>query len=249
MKMIRFAALLLALVCALSLVACTKEATEPLVPTTKPGNTLTDEGNPATTLYTSGAVGDSDLTFELYRDGTLRLKGEGDMPNMILGAESGNAQQPWFDYIGNDSSVSITRVVVEDGITALSDLSFKNCINLKRVELGAGITDIPRECFSNCISLQTVVAKSAVTVQDVAFQNCKALKTITLSASLQTVWDGAFHNTVTGDTKLNVKLAGTAEEWLAAQAAMEADPDDELAIWDGNDAFFAALDSVTFVSK
>lgn len=252
MKAIRFLSLLLALLMLVSLVACKDDPADNTDPNTDPeaGTTPTDPTEePSNSLAATGAIGDGPLTWELYKDGTLYIKGQGSMADFITGAEEGKSQQPWYSYIGNASSVTVKKVVVEDGVTALSELAFKNCINLQRAELGAGIKDIPRECFVNCSSLQYVVAKNAVTVQDVAFQNCVALKRVTLSASLQTVWDGAFHNAATQSADFAVRLAGTQAEWEAAKAAMDASESDELAIWGGNDALLGALEAPIFVEK
>lgn len=252
MKAIRFLSLLLALLLVILLAACKDDPADDTDPNTDPetGTTpSTPPEEPFTTLTATGSIGDGSLTWELYKDGTLYIKGQGAMADFMTGEEEGKSRQPWYSYIGNASSVTIKKVVVEDGVTSLSELAFKNCINLQRAELGAGIKDIPRECFVNCSSLQYVVAKNAVSVQDVAFQNCVALKRVTLSASLQTVWDGAFHNAATQSADFAVRLAGTQAEWDAAKAVMDASETDELAIWGGNDALLSALEDPIFVEK
>lgn len=244
---IRIFALLLALLAALSLVGCKEDE-----PTGDDDTSGGQQGgqptfeNDAEVLYFNGVIEGTSVTFELYKDGTLYLKGEG---SMATGLDAGKSQQPWYEYAGSKNSVTIKKVVVEDGITALSEQAFKNCSNLQRVELGKGITDIPRECFGNCTSLRNVIGKNVITVQDVAFQNCSSLAWLTLSASLEQVWDGAFHNAGTQATSFTLKLAGTQEEWDTAKAKMDADELDDFAIWTGNDLILNALDTVTFVKK
>lgn len=242
---IRILALLLALLAMLALVACKKEPTGDETNEDPSGK---DPGfvNEAELLYTSGEIEGTGITWELYKDGTLYLKGEGAMDGSD---ENGQAQQPWYEYKGSQYDVTIKKLVVEDGVTALAPLAFKNCTNLQRVELGRGITDIPRECFANSPALRNVIGKSVITVQDVAFQNCTALAWLTLSASLEQVWDGAFHNAGTQATSFTLKLAGTQEEWNTAKAKMDADEADDFAIWTGNDLIRNALDTVTFVEK
>ena len=47
----------------------------------------------------------------------------------------------------------------------------------------------------------------------------------------------------------SVRLAGTADEWAAAKAEMDADENDELAIWTGNEKLLTALEAPAFVER
>lgn len=223
---------------ALTLTGCKKD------PEPEPEPTPGDKGP---TLFASGAVEGCTLTWEFYSDGTLYIRGTGAMDeDYITKVERGTNEQPWGKYASgenNDDHIAFTKVVVEDGVTGLSQLAFKQCTSLKEVTLGAGITAIPFDCFAGCAALTRVAAKSATVIGENAFQDCRSLTMLTVSASIAEVQWGAF----AGAGTFTLSLAGTAEEWNAAKAALTvADGDTE---GGANAPFIAAADKPRFVSK
>lgn len=238
-------ALLLALVMIATLAAC-KDPEQPTPDTpSDPSNDLED---PAPLRVKSGEIPNSELSWELYTDGVLYIKGTGEMGEFE--ANSGiSTRQPWHDYIGNTEDYTIKKVFVEAGVTSLSEGAFQNCINLESVEINSEITVIPAKCFNRCVMLRTLRAKGVREIGDGAFQHCERLTTLTVSATLDTVWDGAFSECATKSTAFAVRLAGNATEWDAAKARMDESQEDDLAIWTGNDVLLTALEKVTFVSK
>lgn len=238
-------ALLLALLLLASLAACATTE-DPLQST--PSDPATDLEDPAPLRVKSGTVPNSDLTWELYTDGILYIKGTGDMGDFE--ENSGiSTRQPWHDYIANDEGYTIKKVIVEEGVTSLSRGAFQNCINLETVEVNSAVTIIPEKCFNRCVMLRTVRAKGVVEIGDAAFQHCDYLTTLTVSASLHTVWDGAFSECATKSTSFAVRLAGNQAEWDAAKAKMAESAEDEFDIWTGNELLLTALEKVSFVSK
>ena len=234
-------ALLLALMLLLSFAACNLTDT----PTPKPNDPTED---PAPEIVKSGEIEGCTLTWELYADGTLYIKGTGPMSEFE--SNSGlSTRQPWNDYIANNGSYTIKKLYVEDGVTSLSEGAFQGCINLETAEIATSVTTIPAKCFNRCLVLRTIRAKGVTEIEDAAFQHCEYLTTVTVNASLAVVWDGAFDACATKSAGLAVRLAGNAEEWAAAKAKMEESDEDEFAIWTGNDVFLAALEKVSFVSK
>ena len=159
----------------------------------------------------AGDIEDGTLTWEIYPDGTLYIKGNGGMTDFIIGSQQGDKNQPWEGYLS-----SIKKVVVEDGVTRLAQFSFKHCINLQEVVLGKGITEITEYCFSDCYSLKKVEAKNVTVLKEFALENCLRLESLTLSASLSRVEQGALSGACEEGTGLAVKLAGTQSEWEAA---------------------------------
>ena len=146
--------------------------------------------------------------------------------------------------------ITIKKLVVESGVTALAEGAFQGCINLESAEIASSVTKIPYQCFSRCTLLRTIRAKGVTVVDDFAFQFCARLTTITLSASLESVWDGAFYEIATQSSGFAVRLAGTAEEWEAAQDKMNESDEDDFAIFEeGNQTFIEALEEATFVGK
>lgn len=214
-------------------------------------NKPTDGGleDAAPTQVAGGTIGESSVTWELKSDGTLYIRGTGEMGEFDVNSAI-STRQPWHDYIANDAGVTVKKLVVESGVTALAEGAFQGCINLESAEIASSVTKIPFQCFSRCTMLRTIRAKGVSVVDDFAFQYCAKLTTVTLSASLCSVWDGAFFEIATQSGSFAVRLAGTAEEWSAAQSKMNESNEDEFEIFEeGNQTFIEALENVTFVGK
>jgi hypothetical protein len=142
--------------------------------------------DPAPELVKSGNIEGCELKFELYKDGTLYIKGTGPMSEFE--SNSGiSTRQPWHDYIANASGITIKKLFVEDGVTSLSEGAFQGCINLETAEIATSVVVIPAKCFNRCAMLRTVRAKGVVEISDAAFQHCERLTTVTVNASLRVV--------------------------------------------------------------
>ena len=147
-----------------------------------------------------GICGDN-LTWT-YENGILTISGTGDM--YLYGGNDDVKPCPWADY-----RTTITKVVIEDGVTSLGRDSFKDCSSLTEVripetveDLGyygtfrnctsltsftvpAGITIIPNYAFAGCTNLTNITIPEGVTgIYTAAFQNCENLQDITLPESL-----------------------------------------------------------------
>ena len=240
---------LLALLMVLTLLCALAACTDPETPNPAPNDPSAGLEDPAPMLVKSGDIADCELTWELYTDGALYIRGMGPMAEFESNS-SISTRQPWQEYIANENgSYTVKKVFVENGVTSLSEGAFQGCINLETAEIATSVTVIPAKCFNRCSVLRTVRAKGVIEIADAAFQNCERLTTVTVNASLQIVWDGAFSACATLSNNFAVRLAGNAEEWAAAKAKMNESTEDEFAIWTGNEIFLAALEKVTFVSK
>ncbi len=99
--------------------------------------------------------------------GTLTISG--------TGALWDNAY-PWSDLRGE-----IRRVVVEEGVTVLSDTSttlgpFQDCVNLTQVSLPEGLVTLGWRCFQNCDSLVEVALPASLQkINQSAFGDCDSL--------------------------------------------------------------------------
>ncbi len=231
--------LLLALSLLCTLAAC--KGDEDPTPNT-PTDPENDFEDPAPELTSSGSISGCALTWELYGDGTLYIKGTGEMAEFET-STGGKAKQPWADYAANEKSVTVKKLIVEAGVTSLAEGAFEKCINLETVQIAAGVTVLPYKCFDRCALLRTVHAKGVTEVHGDAFWGCAKLNTVTLSASLTVVEDGAFSEAATQSTKLAVRLSGTEDEWSTARA------DEDFYLGEGNDVFEQALGKIVYVSK
>ena len=102
----------------------------------------------------SGACGNG-VTWALYHDGLLKISGSGDMTS-----------HPW-------TADDITRVVIENGVTSISDYAFNGCTSLTSVAIPASVTSIGAYAFCGCGSLTSVAIPDSVTsIGDHAFDSC-----------------------------------------------------------------------------
>ena len=237
MKFIRLLALLLALFCVVSVVACKKEE-EPETPPV--------EEDTSVLPVKSEAITGTELYWEIYRDGTLHVKGTGDMgEELISSAELGYNEQPWAAYArtSSESSIVIKKVVVGEGVTGLSQNSFQDCLYLELVELPTTLTEIPRDCFRGCTSLKRVFGKNVTVVGDGAFVRCERLQRLTFSTLLESVGQGAFFEAGTKSDRFELRLVGSETEWQEGEGVAIVEPEN------ANKFFADAMQSPVFISR
>ena len=143
-----------------------------------------EDPDAAVTVIASGWSGATQWT--LNSDGVLTVYGSGNMKNYGY-----NGGQPWLN-----KGVSITAVVIEEGVTAVGSGAFKDLTTLKSVQLpDSGLTKIGDAAFYGCSSLTEIrIPDSIYTVFDYTFKNCTALEDVHLSKNLIKVGQGAFEN-------------------------------------------------------
>ena len=113
-------------------------------------------------------------------NGTLTISGTGEMADDI----------PW-----NDSRSSITKVVVEQGITSIGDYAFSYCRSLTSVTIPSSVTSIGSGAFYNCSSLSSVTIPNSVTsMGDYVFEDCSSLSSVTIPDSVTSMGDYVFEN-------------------------------------------------------
>lgn len=234
----RLLALMMALLLLLAVVGCKKEDE---LPTPTPSDDET-----VNTPFKTEAIEGCELVWELYRDGTLRIKGEGAMDaELFENVELGRNDQPWQAYArsGSDEGIVIKKVVVEEGVTGLSQKCFKDMIYLELVELPTTLSEIPIDCFRGCTSLKRVFAKEVTVVLDNAFQRCERLQRLTFSALLEYVGQGAFFGAGGESDKFELRLAGSESEWAAGANVEIVEAED------ANKFFADAAKTPVFVSR
>lgn len=95
---------------------------------------------------------------------------------------------PWRNYSDNISSI-----VIENGITSISESAFRGYSSLTTVTLPNTLTQIADWAFYDCTSLTTINLPNKLTkIGEYAFNDCSALTSITLPKSLVQVGDCAF---------------------------------------------------------
>lgn len=76
-----------------------------------------------------------------------------DTCTLVISGTGAVTSAPWYDYYRYD----FDKVVISEGITALSDQIFRNCSNLQQVTIPVSLTSVGEGCFTGCNSLGTVI--------------------------------------------------------------------------------------------
>lgn len=145
-----------------------------------------------------------DLTWSLDREtGVLTITGTGAMTDYN---DSDNLS-PW-----HNAGVTVTAVVVEEGVESIGDYAFVGMSNLKEVTLPGSVESVGDSAFAFCSGLTKVtVSEGTKTIGENAFADCEVLAKVYVPASVESIADSAFD----GCPYLTVDYAGTQEEWDA----------------------------------
>ncbi len=128
----------------------------------------------------SGTCG-SNTTWHLDKStGTMTISGSGPMGN--------DSHVPWFDH-----RKSITKVVIEEGVTSVGSSAFSGCSNLHTVILPSTVTEIKQSAFDSCRSLQSIALDYVTVIDDYAFRSTGLTK-VTIPAGVTVINTGAFTN-------------------------------------------------------
>ena len=138
----------------------------------------------AADLIDSGSCG-KNATWELYKDGTLYIKGSGAMQdynwNYNETTKIVTTGAPWHD----SHSASVKKLVVEDGITSIGNDAFSDCESLASAELAEGITSIGDGAFTGCYDLEKInIPNSVTSIGYDAFDSCWTLPSLELPSGL-----------------------------------------------------------------
>ena len=126
---------------------------------------------------------EDNLTWKLYEDGTLNISGTGAMKNYIYGNNKSPARL----------NLSVTSIVIEEGVTSIGDYAFENCDNLTSITIPGNVESIGEDAFYNCDNLTDVTLQDGVkSIGDAAFIWCNNLTNIVLPNSVTSIGDWAF---------------------------------------------------------
>ena len=138
-----------------------------------------------TLLSPTGASAESgtwgDLSWALSEDGVLTVTGSGAMePFPYLYEEDfiGPAPYAWREHLDR-----ITRAVIGEGITNISQQAFADSPALKSVSLPDSLTSLDLSCFSACKALTSVtIPRNTVKIGEYVFADCIALTALVVDA-------------------------------------------------------------------
>ena len=138
------------------------------------GKTITYVPRKSADILDSGKCGDN-LTWALYKDGTLTISGTGAMNDY-----STSNTAPWYS-----NRTKITSVVLEPGVTVIGKYAFYACLNLASASLPEGLTRVNDYAFQSCAKLAGLSFPSSLTeIGSNAFENCTSLTGISLSQGI-----------------------------------------------------------------
>ena len=134
----------------------------------------------ANSVVASGDCG-ANVTWTLDGDGVLTIEGTGAMTDY-------NSSTPW-------ANLTVTKVVIKDGVTTIGIKAFSNSDELTSVDIPSTVTSIGESAFFECEGLTSVTIPNSVTsIGDDAFSDCTGLESVTLSNSLTSIASGLFYN-------------------------------------------------------
>lgn len=119
--------------------------------------------------------------------GTLTISGHGEMPNYEYNPDYERDLSPWYS-----KKDRITKVIINNGITWLSNNAFSSCVNLTSIIIPDSVLSIGYQTFARCESLTDItIPDSVLYIGRMAFSNC-GLTNITIPDGIEHINVGVF---------------------------------------------------------
>ncbi|MBR6635004.1 MAG: leucine-rich repeat domain-containing protein, partial [Clostridia bacterium] len=150
----------------------------------------------AATEHTNG-----DWTYTVSNDIATITKYNGLNTSITLPTSLGGYPVKHVGYSSFKDNISISSVVIPEGIETIGDYAFLNCSYLKSVKIPKSIKNIGTGsysggCFENCIRLETVTLTEGgaeeAEIHPGVFKKCTALKSIVIPANYKNTGNSAF---------------------------------------------------------
>ena len=135
---------------------------------------------------------------------TLTISGQGEMPNYDWQG------MPWVDF-----EETMTKVVIENGVTKIGDFAFYRAKELISVKFPAsGLTQIGENAFGYCQKLElSVLPEGLIRIGRSAFTDCDKLSLVTFPESLEEIGEQGFfqcRNLLSVTISAGIKKIGAA---------------------------------------
>lgn len=156
----------------------------------------------AETTATSGTCGDN-VTWTLSDDGTLTIRGTGDMYDYWNSSPFYKNTQIKAVVIENgvtnisvcafDECNNMTSIVIPDSVITIDEWAFVGCSSLANINLPDSIKNIGAYAFLGCSSLTNINIPNGITnIYMWTFYECSSLKSINIPNGVTTISKGAF---------------------------------------------------------
>ena len=116
-------------------------------------------------VFSQGVCGEN-ISYKLTFDGTLTLSGSGPMNTYEYDSKWGQPTCGWGDDISK-----IKKIVIEDGITSISQYSFYDCENLTEVNIPSSVQSIGKDAFHWCRNITKVSIDNLESWCQIDFEN------------------------------------------------------------------------------
>lgn len=131
---------------------------------------------------TADGVCGSNLRWDLYTDGELRIFGSGSM------SDYSSQSAPWYGC-----REQIKTIIIENGVTNIGDYAFRSLDALTNVLIPQSVKTVGYCALNNCDSLISVVIPEGVTViEENAFSSCDNLTVVVLPSTIFSIEREAF---------------------------------------------------------
>ena len=145
---------------------------------------------------TCGIDSGKNVTYTMYDNGLLVLRGKGKMDYYTDDSHEKERYiyvRPWDFGVGGKSWANEIKVVrIENGITNIGAGAFSKCENLIRIEIPESVKEIGAEAFYRCENLKSVTFPSGITrIGKSAFYGT-GLESLTIPSGVKTIEEGSF---------------------------------------------------------
>lgn len=130
------------------------------------------------------------LSSPAWNGATVYYKNESDEWVTIVGELVISENVGASAFINN---MSITSVIIEEGVTSIGASAFKGCKNITSVTFPSTLTEIGERAFYDCESLTEITIPGSVkTISESAFGFCESLRTVVIEEGVETIKKSAF---------------------------------------------------------
>ena len=135
-----------------------------------------------------GSCGEN-VQFKLYKNGKLKIDGEGPMDDYDFNEESQKSTAPWSKY---QDKINVLDI---QGISTVGSYSFCGLQYVKEIVIPSTVKSINKSAFSGMESLKTITFQGDLDyIGEYALCSCKSLYSITFNGKVKTLDYACFQN-------------------------------------------------------